>query len=124
MRVLTAVAGVCLLALPAPAAAQIPTPESVRGYPVGADFELVNYEQSLDYFQRLAAASDRVELREVGETSYGRPWYLALISSAENLRNAERYREIAQRLAYPTDDLTAEDARALAEEGKAIVHID
>jgi len=124
MRVLTAVTGVCLLALPAPAAAQIPTPESVLGYPVGADFELVNYEQSLDYFQRLAAASDRVELREVGETSYGRPWYLALISSAENLRNAERYREIAQRLAYPTDDLTAEDARALAEEGKAIVHID
>ncbi|HIN50641.1 MAG TPA: hypothetical protein EYM78_08005 [Gemmatimonadetes bacterium] len=124
MRVLTFVAGACLLALPAPVAAQIPTPESVLGYPVGADFELANYEQSLEYFERLAAASDRVELLEIGETSFGRPWYLALISSAENLRNSERYREIAHRLAYPSDDLTASDARALAEEGKAIVHID
>ena len=124
MRVLTVVAGACLLALPAPIAAQIPTPESVLGYSVGSDFELANYEQSLEYFQRLAAASDRVELREIGRTSFGRPWHLALISSAENLRNAERYREIAHQLAYPTDDLTAADARALAEEGKAIVHID
>jgi hypothetical protein len=115
-------AGLALNAVPG--AAQIPSPESVLGFPAGADFELATYEQSLDYFQRLAAASDRVELREVGRTSFGRPWYLALISSAENLRDVERYREIAQRLAYPTDDMTAEDARALAREGKAIVHLD
>jgi hypothetical protein len=103
--------------------AQIPTPESVLGFRVGADFNLATYEQSLDYFQRLAAASDRVELREVGETSHGRPWYLALISSPENLRNVERYREIARRLAYP-GDMKAEEARGLADEGKAIVHVD
>ena len=107
-----------------PLAAQVPTPESVLGFDVGADFELATYEQSLEYFQRLDAASDRVELREVGRTSYGRPWHLALISSAENLRDVERYREIARRLAYPSDDMTEEEARALAREGKAIVHID
>jgi len=110
--------------LVSPAAAQIPTPESALGYEVGADFELANYEQSLAYFQQLAAASDRVELREIGETSFGRPWYIALISSAENLRNSEQYREIARQLAYPSDDMTDDDARALAERGKAIVHID
>ena len=107
-----------------PVAAQIPTPESVLGFAVGADFELASYEQSLEYFQRLAAASDRIELREVGTTSFGRPWYVALISSAENLRNSERYREIAHRLAYPAEGMTDEDAWALAREGKAIVHID
>jgi hypothetical protein len=112
------------LLVASPAFAQVPTPESVLGYPVGADFELANYEQSLGYFQQLAAASDRVELRQVGETSFGRPWYLALISSAENLRNAERYREIAQQLAHPAPDMTDDDARRLAAEGKAIVHID
>jgi uncharacterized membrane protein len=106
------------------ATAQVPTPESVLGYPVGADFELATYEQSIEYFQRLAAASDRIELQEIGVTSYGRPWYIALISSADNLRNADRYRDIAHQLAYPTDDMTDEDARALATEGKAIVHID
>ena len=104
--------------------AQVPRPESVLGYQVGADFELANYEQSMEYFHALDAASDRIEMREVGVTSFGRPWYIALISSAENLRDAERYRQIAQQLAYPLDDMTDEDAQALAREGKAIVHID
>ncbi len=112
------------LATPAHLTAQVPAPESVLGFPVGADFELATYEQSLDYFQQLAAASDRVELREVGRTSFGRPWHLAIISSAENLRNVERYREIAHRLAEPPDDMTDEEARRLASEGRAIVHID
>lgn len=109
---------------PSTVSAQLPTPESVLGYEVGADFELANYEQSMAYFRALDEASDRIELREIGRTSFGRPWYVALISSADNLRNVERYREIAQQLAHPTDDMTDEDARRLAAEGKAIVHID
>ena len=92
----------------------IPTPESVLGFPVGADFELANYEQALEYFQKLADASDRVELQRVGETSYGKPWYLAVISSGSNLKDLEHYREISQTLAYPPDDMTREDARKLA----------
>ena len=102
---------------------QVPTPESVLGFDVGADFHLASYEEALDYFQRLDAASDRVQLLEVGKTSFGRSWYMALISSAENLNNVEHYKEIARRLAYP-DGLSEEEARALAREGKAIVHID
>jgi len=101
----------------------IPTPESVLGFQPGADFHLATYEQAQEYFQRLDAASDRVQLLEVGRTSFGRPWYLALISSADNLRNVEHYREIAHRLAYP-GEMTAQEARALAREGKAIVHVD
>lgn len=124
MRVLrTLLCSLTAIAVPALAAAQIPTPESVLGFRVGADFHLATYEQSLDYFQRLAAATDRLELRRVGTTSEGRPWYVALISSGENLRNVDRYRDIAQRLAHP-EGLTDEEARALAREGKAIVHID
>ncbi len=104
-------------------AQQIPTPESVLGQRVGADFFLATFEESIGYFRQLDAASDRVELREVGRTSFGRPVYVALISSPENLRNVERYREIAQRLAHP-EGLSDAEARRLAEEGKAIVHID
>jgi hypothetical protein len=108
---------------PTAGAAQVPTPESVLGFRVGADFHLATYEQSLAYFQRLDAASDRLELREIGRTSFGRPWYVALISSASNLRDVERYRAIGQRLAHP-GDMTPDEARRLAAEGKAIVHID
>ena len=102
---------------------RVPTPESVLGEPVGSDFFLATYDESLDYFKRLDAASDRVQLVQVGETSFGVGWHLALISSAENLRNVERYREIALRLAHP-EGLADEDARQLAREGKAIGHID
>ena len=103
--------------------AQIPTPESVLGQRVGADFYLATFEESIGYFELLDAATDRLELREVGRSSFGRPVYIALISSAENLANLERHRAIALRLAHPRG-LTDDDARALADEGRALVHID
>src|SRR5262249_18216956 len=34
----------------------IPSPESVFGFPIGKDSNLVDYEQSIDYFRKLAAA--------------------------------------------------------------------
>jgi hypothetical protein len=117
-----------LFALAGPAAlagqaAPIPTPESVLGFIPGADYKLATYEQSVDYFQRLDAASESLTLVEVGRTSEDRPFYLALISSPENLSRVDRYREISLRLAHPAG-LAEEEARGLAQEGKAIVHID
>lgn len=101
----------------------IPTPESVLGFRVGDDYELASYDESLAYFMALAETSDRVELRQVGRTSLGLDWYIALISDPKNLTNVEHYREIAQRLAHP-ERLTDEEGHALAREGKAIVAID
>ena len=114
-----------LLVVSGPAVAQrtIPTPESVIGFAIGDDYQLASYEQSLAYFRALDEASDRVQLVEVGRTSEGRAWYVALISSPENLANVERYREISQRLAHP-EGLTDGEARDLAREGKVIVAID
>ncbi|GAB4028187.1 M14 family metallopeptidase [Spirosoma koreense] len=101
----------------------IPKPEETLGFPVGADFKLATYEQSLSYFKKLDEASDMVKLVHVGETSEGRPWYFALISAKKNLDNIDKYRSIAQRLAHPTG-LTDEEAKKLAQEGKPLVHID
>jgi hypothetical protein len=100
----------------------IPSPESSLGFRPGADFKLARYEESIDYFRKLDAASDYVQLIDVGRTSEGRPWTVALISTPENLRNLERYREIAQRIAHPAG-LSAEEARRLAREGKVFVDI-
>ena len=112
-----------LSAVPAALYGQIPTPESVLGHRVGEDFYLATFEESLEYFQQLDAASDLLELRQVGESSFGRPIYIALISSAANLASLDRHREIAQRLAHP-EGLSDQEARALAREGRALVHID
>jgi hypothetical protein len=121
----------CLVvfAAAAPAAAQhtssadpLPTPESVLGFRPGADFKLARYEQSIDYFKRLDAASEYLQLIDVGRTSENRPWYVALISTPQNLANLKKYQDIAQRLAHPAG-LTDEEARRLAGEGKAFVDI-
>jgi zinc carboxypeptidase len=104
-------------------AQSIPTPESVLGQRVGADFYLATFEDSMEYFEALDAASDRLMLQDVGESSFGRTTRIAFISSAENLANLDRYVEISQRLAHP-EGLTEDDARSLAREGKAIVWID
>ena len=117
---------ICLFAFICTTNAQvtaIPTPESFLGHQVGADFKLATYDQSLAYFQKLAAVSPNIKMVEVGKTSNGLPWYFALISSEENLKNVEKYRKIARRLAHPTG-LTDDEAKKLAREGKPFVHID
>jgi Zinc carboxypeptidase len=101
----------------------LPTPESVLGFKPGADYKLANYEQAIDYFTRVDAASDRMMMLEAGKTTQGRTYKFAVISSKANLARLDRYREIAQRLAHP-EGLTDAEARRLAREGKAFVHID
>jgi len=104
-------------------AQDIPTPTSVLGFEVGADFHLATYEESVAYFEALARASDRVRLVPVGRTSEGRPWVMAVISDPSNLDSLEQFRQIAHRLAHPAG-LDDAEARALAHRGRAFVHID
>jgi hypothetical protein len=104
-------------------AASLPTPESVLGFAPGADFKLATYEQSVAYFRKIAAATKFVKLVDAGPTSQGRTMIFALVSSPGNLAKIDRYREIARRIAHPRG-LTEAEARQLAREGKAFVHID
>src|SRR5262245_2775439 len=120
---LTAALTMGLMVAPSGQSRGVPTPASVLGFELGADYKLATYDQSMAYFRALAAASKYVRLVEAGRTSQGRPMYFALVSSPANLDRVDRYREIAVRLAHPAG-LTADAARALAREGKAFVHID
>jgi hypothetical protein len=98
------------------------SPEEVFGFRPGDDYKLASYEQMERYYRQLAAESDRVTLREIGESVLGRPLFLLTISSAENLANIDRYRDISAQLARARAD--SDTAMALAEEGKAVVWID
>ena len=126
MRLLTRFALLLLLSA-APATligdSRVPTPESVFGFRPGADYKLATYDQAVAYFKKVAAVSKYVKLVEAGKTTQGRPIYFALVSSPDNLGKIDRYREIARRLAHP-QGLTDAEARKLAREGKAFVHID
>jgi hypothetical protein len=105
------------------AAAGLPTPESVLGFRPGADYKLATYEQSLAYFKKIAAGSKHVRMVDAGKSSQGRPMAFALVSSPENLAKIDRLRDIARRLAHPSG-LSEAEARRLAREGRAFVHID
>jgi hypothetical protein len=112
----------CLL-MAAAAAAEVPTPESVLGHKPGDDFYLATYEDSLGYFRKLAASSNRIKLAEVGKTTQGRDWFIAFISNPENLAQLDHYKEVSRRLALARG-VSDEQARTLARDMKPIIHID
>src|SRR5215469_1560009 len=103
--------------------AQIPTPESVLGHKPGDDFYLASYTESLGYFQKLAQATPKLKLVKVGKTTRGLDWYIAIISSPENLARLDQFKDTARRLAL-VKGLTDAQAHELARSGKVIVHID
>ena len=112
-----------LVAVAAQAQGRITSPKEQFGFNIGDDYVLANYTQYVDYLKKLDAESDRMTVEEIGTSSEGRPIYLAIITSPENLNNLARYKEISQRLAH-AEGLTEEQARSLAAEGKAVVWID
>src|SRR5438309_6891803 len=101
----------------------IPSPKEHFGFNIGDDYQLANYTQTESYFKKLAAVSDRTKLVDMGLTEEGRHQYMMIVSTPANLKNLEHFKEIAQRLAR-AEDLTDEQAKALAAEGKAVVWID
>jgi len=62
-------------------------------------------------------------LDTIGTTAEGRTMLMAIVSSPENIRNREHFRQISQRLAL-AENLADDQARALAREGRTIVWID
>ena len=107
----------------AAAFAQIPTPESVLGHKPGDDYFLATYDESLAYFKKLAASTDKLKLIPVGKTTLGVDWYVAVISSPKNLADLQKHKDTARRLALVKGTSEVE-ARALARDGKLMVHID
>src|SRR3954447_2037607 len=104
MRKSFLLAAVAVLALQAgPIAAQpaghITTPKEALGHELGEDYFLATYSQLESYWKTLAAQSDRAKLVEIGKTAEGRPQYMMIVSSPENMKHLDRYKAIAARLA-------------------------
>jgi len=98
------------------------TPAEIFGFNPGDDYKLASYAQMETYYRQLAAESDRVELRVIGESALGRPLFLLTISSPENLANQDRYRSISEQLARA--QVSGDEVEQLAAEGRAVVWID
>ena len=117
------VAMTLVLASPVWAQNRVTSPVQQWGFEIGTDYQLLNYEQLHEYWIKLANESDRMVLDTLGLTSEGRPHIQAIITSPENHRNLDRYREISQTLAK-AEGLSEAQAQQLALEGKAVIWID
>src|SRR5262245_4962521 len=104
-------------------APRVTTPKAQFGHDIGDDYQLVNYTQYVDYLKKLDQESDRMTVVEIGKTEEGRSEYMAIITSPENHKKLAQYKEINRRLAL-AEDLTDDQARQLAREGKSVVWID
>ncbi len=79
---------------------EVPRPESVLGYPIGARHTM--YHQQQQVLDRLiAAAPDRVRTEVIGQTAEGKVMRLLIISAPENLARLEEIRADLARLADP-----------------------
>ena len=102
--------------------AQIPHPRETFGHEVGADYKLADYDQMLEYYDKLAESTDRVQMVDIGKSVMGRPIKLFFISSEENMKQLEKWREISEKLSRA--EITEAEARQMAKDGKAIVWFD
>lgn len=105
-------------------AQNIPAPKDVVGFTPGEDRKLASWASIVDYFRKLDAASDRIQFEEIGKTTMGAPFVYATISTPENLKNLEKYKQINAKLADPrlikSNQKLADD---LIKQGKTIVLI-
>lgn len=109
--------------IPAQAQTAPPAPKSVLGFHPTDERTIADWRQITDYFARLDAASEKVKVEEIGKTTLGRPQIVAFISSAENIKNLDRYKKISGRLADPRTIENASELEDLLRTGKTIVAI-
>jgi hypothetical protein len=101
----------------------LPSPKEHFGFSIGDNYKLATYSQTEAYFKKIASASDRVNLVDIGTTEEGRSQYMMIVSSPGNIKNLSRYKEISQKLAR-AEGISAEEAHKMSVEGKAVVWID
>jgi hypothetical protein len=104
------------------ASAAPPAPKEFFGFSPGDDYKLASTSEILGYFQKLEASSDRIRLLEFGKSSEGRPMIVAFISSPENLKQLERWKQMNRSLALGL--ATPDEARQYSQQGKSIIWID
>ncbi len=109
----------CALALNA----AVPNPEQYFGFRIGTDKKLARWDKIVQYMQEVAAQSDRVRFRNLGATTLGNPFVMMEISSAENLRNIDHYKQLERKLYFQGGAPTDAERDEIFHSGKAVVFV-
>ena len=117
----TIVLALVAAAIAAPAAAQsIPTPESFFGHVMGADHQLARWDRMVEYYELIGERSPRVQVWDMGPTTWGNPFLALFVSSPENLARLDEIQRLNALLADPRGATEAEIDDAV-ERGRAVI---
>jgi len=108
-----------LLSAAAASAQSVTAPEDFFGFQLGADRELARWDKIVEYFEMLDRTSDRIQVTDLGPSTEGHPYLLVIITSAKNMENLERLREVNLMIQDP--HRSESEVEALIEEGVAVV---
>ncbi len=95
-------------------------PSDYFGFQPGSDRNLFTYEELISYLQKLDEVSDKLKMVEIGNSPEGRPMYIAFISSAGNINNLDKLKDINKRLALDIN-IPDREKEELIYEGKVFV---
>lgn len=98
----------------------ITSPEAFFGFQMGADRKLARWDKIVEYFYLLEKESDDIKVVEMGKTTEGNPFLLAIISAKENLDKLDHYKAINYKITDPRG-IPVEEIKKLVKEGKTMV---
>ncbi|MGH9323350.1 MAG: M14 family metallopeptidase [Vicinamibacteria bacterium] len=118
-NVLVAIVLAGAIAPAAEAANDITPPETFFGFQLGADRKLARWDRIVEYYRLLEKESDRIRVIDLGPSTEGNPYLLAIVTSPKNMENLERLREVNLRIQSP--DTPEGEIEKLIHEGRAVV---
>ena len=98
----------------------IPTPTEYFGVEIGDPGVLIKHGKILQYYQNLERLTDRVKIKFIGESTEGRPFYYAIVTSPENHARLDELMEMNDKL-YDPRGVSDEEAQRIIREGKTFV---
>lgn len=77
----------------------VPTPEDHFGFTPGTDKMLFDYNNLINYLEKLEKNSANIKMEKIGVSPMGKPIYATFISSEENIKNLDELKMINKELA-------------------------
>ena len=97
----------------------IPKPEDFFGHQLGADRKLAHWNKIVDYFWELDK-TPMVKVEDLGKSTEGNPFLLAIISSEKNMERLDEIQEMSWKLAHPKN-VPKDEIDKILDQGVAVV---
>ena len=98
----------------------IPHPSEYFGREIGDPGVLISHSKILEYYRFMEERSDRVKVVEIGETTEGRPFYYAIVTSPENHARLDNLIDMNSNL-YDPRGVSDGEIQQIVREGKTFM---